>query len=101
MTAQLVVPFRLERIGDEAVVGIDLHVAPARELGFIAQSLDMLAAQGVGLGGAGLELALNRQGDRRGSLASSSRSAEHRSLHRRSCRGPFWQTFPPRRTTFS
>jgi hypothetical protein len=33
------------RVGDEAVVGIDLHIAAAREVRIVAQPLDMLAAQ--------------------------------------------------------
>ena len=37
MTAQLVVPFRLKRICDETVVGVDLHVASAGKLGIVAQ----------------------------------------------------------------
>jgi hypothetical protein len=61
---QLSVPIRLEGIGDEAVVGVDLHVAPTRQLGFILHPLDMLAARRIGLGSASLELALNFQSDR-------------------------------------
>jgi len=38
---ELSVPIRLEGIGDEAVVGVDLHVAPTRQLGFILHPLDM------------------------------------------------------------
>ena len=66
MTAQLVVPFRLERICDETVVGIDLHVTSPRELGLVAHPFDVLAARGVGLSGARLQLALNLQGHRQG-----------------------------------
>lgn len=66
MKTQLVVPFCFESIGDQAVVGIDLHVASTREFGFVARPLDMLAAHGVGLGSARLQLALNLQCDRQG-----------------------------------
>src|SRR5712691_12037021 len=38
---ELSVPIRLAGIGDEAVVGVDLHVAPTRQLGFILHPLDM------------------------------------------------------------
>ena len=61
METQLLVPFGFERVGDEAIVGVDLHVSPPREFGLVARPLDMLAAQGIGLGGARLEFALDRQ----------------------------------------
>ncbi len=64
MKTQLFVPIRLEGIGDEAVVGIDFHITPTRQLGFVSHPLDMLTACRVGLRGARLELALNLQSDR-------------------------------------
>jgi len=66
MKTQLVVPFRFEGIGDEAVVGVDLHVSSTGEFGLVSQPLDMLAAQGVGLGSACFKFALNLQTDRQG-----------------------------------
>ena len=63
MTAQLVVPFRLKRICDETVVGVDLHVASAGKLGVIAQPLHMLATCGICLVSARLKFALDFQGD--------------------------------------
>ena len=66
MKTQLFVPLSFERVGDETVIGVDLHVASPREFGIIAHPLDMLAAQGIGLGGARLEFALNREADLQG-----------------------------------
>jgi hypothetical protein len=63
MQPKLLIPICLEGVGDEPVVRIDLHKASPRKLSVIAGSLDMLAAQGVGLGGAFLQFALNREGD--------------------------------------
>src|ERR1700721_3705001 len=60
---QLSVPIRLEGIGDEAVVGVDLHVAPTRQLGFILHPLDMLAARRIALGGRPPGPALTFTGD--------------------------------------
>ena len=59
--AQLRVPVGLELVGDQAVVGVDLHVASAREIGFVARALDLLLAQAIGLVGARLELLLHGQ----------------------------------------
>lgn len=56
MRTQLLVPVRLESIGNETVIGVDLHVAPAGKLGVIARTLKVFAAQGVGLAGASFEL---------------------------------------------
>jgi hypothetical protein len=47
-----VVPFRLEGVGDEAVLRVDLHIAATCELGIVARPLEVLRAQGIGLGGA-------------------------------------------------
>jgi hypothetical protein len=51
---QLLVPFCFKGIGDEAVVRINLHVLPTRELCLVTQALDVLAAQGIGFGGRAL-----------------------------------------------
>jgi hypothetical protein len=61
MKPKLFIPFSLERIGDKAIVRIDLHVTAPSQLGVIAHSLYMFASQSVGFGGAGFELALNRE----------------------------------------
>src|SRR5438105_5908789 len=37
MKTQLVVPFRFEGIGNQAVVGVDLHVSSTREFGLVSQ----------------------------------------------------------------
>ena len=63
MQPKLFIPFCFEGVGDEPVVRIDLHVASPGKFSVIAGSLDVLAAQGVGLGGAFLQFALNREGD--------------------------------------
>jgi len=47
--AQSFVPFGLERICDEPVVGIDIHVATAGEIGFVTGPIDMLAARRINL----------------------------------------------------
>ena len=44
MRTQRLVPVRLEGIGNETVIGVDLHVAPACKLGVIARALKVLAA---------------------------------------------------------
>lgn len=46
--AQLRVPICLERICDHAIVGIDLHIAPPRELGGILRIIYLLATQAIG-----------------------------------------------------
>ena len=51
--SQGVVPVGFEVVGHEAVVGVNGEVAAAGLLGVMAGSFDVLAAQGVGLGGAG------------------------------------------------
>src|SRR5262249_13867103 len=58
---QSAVPFRLELVGHEAVVGIDLHEAPAREVGFVPRPLHVAPAQPIRLVGARLELLLDRE----------------------------------------
>ena len=59
MDTKPVIPVSFESIGDKTVVGIDFHIASACEFGIIARPLEVLAAQDVGLRGAGLKFALN------------------------------------------
>ncbi len=63
---QPVVPFSLERIGDQAVVGIDLHVATPGQLGLVASPVHLLASQLIRLVGAHPELLLHGEGDLEG-----------------------------------
>ena len=57
-----VVPVGLEAVGDEPVVRVDGEVAAAGEVGAVAGAFDVVACAAVGLGGAGVELALGRRG---------------------------------------
>ena len=54
---------QLAGIGDEAIVGVDLHVASAGKLGVIAQPFHVLATCGICLVGTHLKFALNFQCD--------------------------------------
>jgi transposase len=63
MEPQLIVPFRFECIGDEAIVGIHFHVASTSQFGFVARPLDMLPPEGVSLGDPRFEFALDGQHD--------------------------------------
>lgn len=56
MDAKLVVPVCLEGVGDKPVIGVDLHIAPACDVRFVVLAFEMLATQGIGLGGARLDL---------------------------------------------
>lgn len=56
-------PGRLERVGDEPVVRVNLHEPPASELGLVAGSLHLLEAEPVRLIDPRLELLLHRQRD--------------------------------------
>ena len=38
---QLAIPFSLQLVGDQAIVRVDLHVAPTRQLGLVAGSFDL------------------------------------------------------------
>src|SRR5208337_4212146 len=60
---QLLVPLGFKGASDEAIIGIDLHVAPPRELSLVTRSLDMLTAQSVSLRGSGFDLVLDRKAD--------------------------------------
>lgn len=57
--AQLRVPVRLERVCDHAIVWIDVHIAPPRELDLILCILHLLATQAIGFVDARLELLLD------------------------------------------
>ena len=60
---ELVVPVGLERIGDQAVGGIDMPIALARELGLVLGPVDLEAAQAIGLVEPCLDLLLDGEGD--------------------------------------
>ena len=66
MEPELLIPLGFERVGDETIIGVDLHVAPPREFSLVTRPLDMLTAQSIGLGGARLEFALDREADLQG-----------------------------------
>ena len=61
--AQRLVPFGFQRVGDQAVVGVDLHIPSARQIALVARLLDLLAAQPLPFLGATLQLLLDRQCD--------------------------------------
>ena len=61
--AERVVPVAFERVGDEPVVGVDGEVAAAGELGVVAGSVDVGAAELVSFAGAGFELGLDGERD--------------------------------------
>ena len=46
--AELLVPFAFERVGDEAIIGIDQHEAALGEIGFDLGALDRATAQPIG-----------------------------------------------------
>src|SRR5207248_4707380 len=55
------VPLRLQGIGNEAVRGIDRHVATPGQIGLVACPLHMLASKAIGLLRPVVELLLDRQ----------------------------------------
>ena len=61
--AQRVVPVGFEGVGDEPVVGVDGEVSATGELGVVAGSVDVGAAELIGLGGAAFELGLDGERD--------------------------------------
>src|SRR6266511_2274642 len=63
------VPVGLQRGGDQAVVGVDGQVAPSGQLGGVAGSFHLGAAQPVGLLGARRQLVGDGQGDLQGHRA--------------------------------
>lgn len=58
---QLLVPIGFQCIGDQAVGGIDVHVAPLRQLGFVASALHSLLPQPAGFIQPQMQLPLNFQ----------------------------------------
>ena len=60
--AQLVVPFAFERVGDEAILGIDEHEAALRKIVFDLGALDRAAAQFIGFFLPGLDLLAHFKG---------------------------------------
>ena len=61
--AQLVVPLRFERVGDQAVVGIDAEVASLGKLRFVTGTIHLLASHPVHLLSTALQFVLHGQGD--------------------------------------
>ena len=61
--AQRVVPVGFQAVGDQPVVGVDGEVAAAGEVGAVAGPFDVVAAQLVGVVGAGLEFGLHGERD--------------------------------------
>ena len=59
---QFLVPFGFERLGHQAVVGVDGEVAALGELGFVAGPVHLLVSQVVGLLGPGDKLVVHGQG---------------------------------------
>src|SRR5579875_3204575 len=58
---KFVVPFRFQALGDQAIVGIDLHVAAAGEFSLILCTLNMYSPQRIDFGNPGLHFLLNGQ----------------------------------------
>ena len=61
--AELPVPIRFERVGDQAVGRIDVQVPLAGGVGLVLSALEIKLAQAIGLVQSGLDLVLNGQGD--------------------------------------
>jgi hypothetical protein len=63
---ELVVPIGLKRVGNESIGWINLHVPQSGLLSFVLHALDLLPPNAIGLFGARLHFALNRQCDPKG-----------------------------------
>jgi hypothetical protein len=63
---KLAIPFALERIGNEAVIRVHLHVSPASQPCLIAGTFHVLATKPVGIFDARLDLLSHRQGHLQG-----------------------------------
>jgi hypothetical protein len=63
---QPIVPFPFERIGDQAVVRIDLHVATTGQLSLVAGPVHLFASQAIRFVRAHSQLLLHGQGDLEG-----------------------------------
>ena len=61
--AKAVIPFRLERVGHESIVGIDLQEATLRQFGVVAGAFDLLLSQSVGLFGPRRQFLLHAERD--------------------------------------
>ena len=61
--SQFLIPIGFQCIGNEAIGGINVHVSPLRQFGFIAGAFDPLLSQPVGFIEPRLQLLLNRQRD--------------------------------------
>jgi len=42
--SQLIIPLRFQTIGNQTIIGIDLHITPAREFRLVSRSLNVLVA---------------------------------------------------------
>jgi hypothetical protein len=60
---ELIIPLRFQTIGNETIIGIDLHVATASELSLVLCPLNMTPPQRVGFGNPCLNFLLNGEGD--------------------------------------
>jgi len=86
--AQRVVPVGFQAVGDEPVVRVDGQVAAAGQVGVLAGSFDVAAAQRVGFVGAGLEFGLHGQGDVEGERGDGvEQQLTYRSVDRRAGHG--------------
>ncbi len=56
---QLGVPVGLERVGDESIGGVHLHIAMPRLVGLVLRTLDLAVSQAIGLIEAGSDLLLH------------------------------------------
>ena len=59
--AQLVIPLRLERLGNEAIRGVDLHVTMPRLVGLVLRTFDLTVPQPVFFIEASGDLLLDRE----------------------------------------
>ena len=62
-STEVVIPLRFQTIGDEPIIGVDLHVATASEFSLVLCSLNVLPPQRVGFGNPCLNFLLNCEGD--------------------------------------
>jgi hypothetical protein len=61
LVAQRLVPFRFQRVGDQAIVGIAAHIPAACQVGLVARLFNRLTAQAVAFLGATLQFLLHGQ----------------------------------------
>ncbi len=60
--AEPLVPLGLQGTRNQAIVGINVHEALPRQVGFVADTFDLLLAQAVGFAQAALKFLLHGQG---------------------------------------